>query len=189
MRAKDPKAKKILGFRILDEQHAELEEEFRRFKARLVAGGNNIIDADGLKVVEKLSKVAPGSLDAFRVANTYSLVVPGGKMAKDAVRGAYLKSQIEPGMWLSLERELWPPEWEKLGYDEPVVPLEGALYGLSRSGYEWGWRCRKEMVKAGYEWVRDVGEDSLYVKYTDGGLPVFVVLCVGDLAIAGPPRE
>ena len=44
------------------------------------------------------------------VANSYALVVPDGEMAKGEVRGAYLKSLLEPGVWLGLERELWPPK-------------------------------------------------------------------------------
>ena len=113
-------------------------------------------------------------------------------MEKGDVAGAYLKSDmIGDDMWLQLEKELWPEEWKNLPYDDPVVPLEGSLYGLSRSGYAWGWRARKELVKRGYRWIRDVGEDSLYAKDNPkpGQPPVFVVLYVDDLAIAGPGEQ
>ena len=90
-------------------------------------------------MVEVLNQMSPGSLDAFRIASAHTLSIPDGVFLKGDVHGAFLKSQM-PGekMWLALERELWPPGWLPLPYDDPVVPLEGALYGVSRAGYAWG---------------------------------------------------
>lgn len=185
----NPRATRVRGFMILGEQHAELPKEQRRMKARLVGGGDNLLAADGEKVVEVLNQMTPASLDAFRVVSAYSLGCPQGVLLKGDVRGAYLKTEmIGEQMFLSLEKELWPDAWSKLPYDDPCVPLDGALYGVSRAGYAWGWRARKDLVKAGFKWVRDIGEDSIYFKPSDveGEPGAMVVLYSDDFATGGP---
>lgn len=177
--AEQPDATFITGFMPLGEQHAEPSKDQRRFKARFVGGGHNIIDALGEKIIERLNQMTPASLDYFRVACTHALACKTGVVLKGDVRGAYLKSDmIGTTMWLPLPRELWPEAWKHLPYDDPAMPLEGALYGVSRLGYAWGWRARRELVARGYKWIRGVGEDSLYFRpsRTPGEMPTFVIL-------------
>lgn len=94
-------------------------------------------------------------------------------------------------MFLEFERELWPASWHSLPFSDPVVPLEGALYGVSRAGYSWGWRARKELVGAGFSWIRDIGEDSIYYRPADdpGAPGTMVVLYSDDFALAGPEKH
>ena len=58
-----------------------------------------------------------------------------------------------------------------------------ALYGLRRSGLDWGTKVRVEvMAELNYRWVRDVGETSMYIRQL-----VLVIVATDDFACAGPP--
>lgn len=60
-----------------------------------------------------------------------------------------------------------------------------ALYGLRRSGLDWGNEVRTEVMHVlKYHWVGEVGETSVFIREL-----VLVVVATGDFAVAGPPED
>eukprot|EP00969_Alexandrium_andersonii_P365855 15467158-Alexandrium_andersonii.AAC.1 len=51
--------------------------------------------------------------------------------ATQAYTQARLKGKVT---WVRLPEHEWPPEWKKMGVQDPVVPLVLALYGHPDAG-------------------------------------------------------
>ena len=78
------------------------------WKARLVAGGNNVRDAAGCRVLDPMITSAPATLDEVRVVIAVGAVLVGFLALGADVDAAYLHAALRgPPHMLALPRETW----------------------------------------------------------------------------------
>lgn len=108
----------------------------RKLKARLVARGDDVRDACGMKATEEELFGSPISLCASRMIDVYAGLVSGVTEVAD-VDGAYLQAPLKGApKYIELPTQMWPKEWEGK-FKRPVCKLHKALYGLQRAGFDW----------------------------------------------------
>ena len=107
------------------------------------------------------------------------------------VPGAYLTTPLTgPPTYITTEKAVRPAnDWRWWQDRQPVAPVHTALYGLPRSGADWGEKARQcledELL---CERVLDTGEESVYMYRYDENIIdslVLIVLYVDDFAITG----
>jgi len=137
-----------------------------RAKARMVAcrqwdRWGNV--SDGIGEEELLWSATP-SFDSIRLVVT---VTTGHGKEKKIVDwpAAYLQRKLRgPPVYGILPREAWPPEWEGK-YVNPLVPIEGAVYGLKRAGHDFNAQADEEYHKLGWDSCRKYDADPcVYVR-------------------------
>ena len=157
-----------------------------QWKARLVAGGNHLVDKHGSHQREFGLTGSPASLEAVRIAVWWSTMAPHHVLLQSDVHGAYLQALIggKP-VFCILPKDFWPPSWHKAGLKVPVVRLHRALYGLQRSGFDWMKHADEVLRHHGWLPVVDV-VDSVYYKVTTCNSFMIIALYVDDLLVSGP---
>ena len=137
-----------------------------RAKARMVAcrqwdRWGNV--SDGIGEEELLWSATP-SFDSIRLVVT---IETGHGKEKKIIDwpAAYLQRKLRgPPVLGILPREAWPPEWEGK-YVNPLVPIEGAVYGLKRAGHDYNAQADDEYHKLGWESCRKYDADPcVYVR-------------------------
>lgn len=168
---------------ILVEKNAEdSNPENRKFKARIVALGDQVRDAFGRLAAEEELYGCPISMQISRIIDIFAGACFGEIQTAD-VEGAYLQAELKGApKYLELPRELWPAEWAGK-YSRPVVPLEKALYGLQRSGFDWQDHAAEKLMTQGWQRYQDVHR-NLFQKDFDGE-KVLIGLYVDDVKAAG----
>jgi len=156
-----------------------------KWKARLVAGGNRLLDINGNHYKEKGLYGAPTSLEAIRLVCWWSTMHADHVLLQADVSGAYLQSRLggRP-VWVVLPPTLWPKSWKDKGMRQPVLRLRKALYGLQRSGFDWAKKAHSVLSNLGWVIIPDV-VDAVYV-LRDGSRVCILALYVDDLLAAGP---
>ena len=56
-----------------------------------------------------------------------------------------------PETWITVPKEIRPPEWDKLDYKDPVVKLKRNLYGHPKAGHPWASACDAAIKRCGFE--------------------------------------
>ena len=172
---------------------AELEPNLQKWKARLVAGGNNLRDANGLRVYEADLHGSPASLEAVRLVLAHAANTHDSALLSADVTTAYLQAELlgRP-VYLAFPKDLWPPTWFHADgtpkYRKPVVRLRKAIYGLRRSGFDWRTHADTILQSQGWLPVVDHQEAMYMLPYIDlnGRKAVHqMVMYVDDLLAAG----
>ena len=155
-----------------------------RWKARLVAGGNALLDSCGVHYREENLYGSPTSLEAVRFICWWAVMNPIHTLVQSDVHGAYLQSNLggRP-VWLVLPPLCWPASWRGK-YKQPVLRLRKAMYGLQRSGFDWAKRAHSVLSKHGWVLVPDV-IDCVYMLSSSEGICV-LALYVDDILASGP---
>ena len=86
--------------------------------------------------------------------------------------------------WVAIPRELWPPEWHRLGYKRPMCILRKALYGHPEAGGHWGRHFKSAALARGGVLVPD-HPSTFWFPHTKLPLTVYV----DDLLLSGPEAE
>jgi hypothetical protein len=185
--AKDPTSRLTESHLIVGQKGMELSAPNRRYKARLVAGGHRVKGSRGGRIAEMLNHVIPASLTATRIAELHAAGFKDGVVYHGDVKHAYIKSFLGGApMWIVLPPRMRPKSHAR--FRKPCVRLYKALYGLRRSGLDWGTKVRNEMISAlpgmGYKLCRDCGETSVFYKGD-----IVVVIFTDDFKIAGPAPQ
>jgi hypothetical protein len=155
----------------------------RKYKARLVAGGHNVRGTRGERISENLSHIIPASLTAVRIGEVHAAGYSDGVSLNGDVKLAYVKAVLEgDDMWASLPKQVRPSS--HANFSDPVVQIKKALYGLKRSGLDWGMKVRRQLLQDNWSFVRDVGESSIYWKG-----PVLLLVFTDDFKFNGPLFE
>jgi hypothetical protein len=155
-----------------------------KWKARIVAGGNNVRNSQGQHVVDAMETAPPASLEGIRCVIVASLAVPGGDVFQVNIEAAYLHAPlVGPKYFVELPKALWPKAWLEAGYSRPVLPLLKALPGLTQSGCLWHSFADGAAVENGWHHVMDVVDD-VYVK-EPGHDPLLLAMYVDDMLIGG----
>lgn len=159
-----------------------------KWKARLVAGGNNLQDGGGAPIYETDLYGSPTSLEAVRLVIWWSVMHPGHDLLQTDMRHAYLQTTLKGRpVHICLPKILWPAEWfkpdgEPLFYT-PCLRLRKAMYGLRRSGFDW--MAHAERILVAHQWIpiRDY-VDGVFYKPTSKG-PLLLCIYVDDLLASG----
>ena len=162
------------------------------WKARLVAGGNYLHDASGVKIIEADLYGAPASLEGVRVVVWRATMSPTCDLLQADIHAAYLQARLKGRpTFVELPRRLWPKQWFYSDgtprFRHPVLRLFRAIYGLRRSGFDWMEHAQRVLQHHGWQPIRDVA-DSLFVKTTAAG-PLVLCCYVDDLLASGPGPE
>ena len=176
-----PDGRLVRAHTILGIKHFERPEEWA-WKARIVAGGNNVRDTSGCKVVDAMATSAPATLDEVRIVLAVGATQPSFCAIAADVDAAYLHAElVGPPHLLALPREAWPPSWAKARYTCPVVRLRRTLPGLQQSGPLWNEYCGRVLLGRGWSKVLDVAAD-IWVKHV-GSTLVILLVYVDDLLV------
>ena len=156
-----------------------------KWKARLVAGGNRLLDNEGNHYREKGLYGAPTSLEAIRLVCWWATMCADHVLLQADVSGAYLQSRLggRP-VWVVLPPAFWPQDWHDRGLKQPVLRLRKALYGLQRSGFDWAKKANAVLSTLGWVLVPDV-VDAVYT-LREGSSMCIMALYVDDILAAGP---
>ena len=131
-----PDARVVRAHAILGVKHAESTAE-SKWKARIVAGGNNVRDSWGQHVVDVMETAAPVSLEGIRCVLAISFAT-GGDVRQLDVEAAYLHAPLTGHQYfVELPQSLWPTAWVERNFRRPVLPLLKAVPGLTQSGCLW----------------------------------------------------
>ncbi|KAA8498070.1 Copia protein [Porphyridium purpureum] len=174
---KVPGARFVRTHFIFGLKFAELPEEFRKVKCRLVAGGNRIWDASGKVTQDVFDYEVPAGLSAIRMLIALAAIL-GLKIVSFDVTSAYLHADLSgPPTFAMLPRHV------PGGGDGLVVRLRRALYGLPRSGSDFSQDARRRLQKFGWDLIH--GEKNVYVKKMAGSASVaLLALYVDDGLLA-----
>ena len=166
---------------ILGIKNSEMPEADRIWKARIVAGGHNVRDTDGKKAEFEQLFGSPINIGLTKVVLFYAILNDYVVEVAD-VEGAYLTSPLRgTAVWARVPLELRPADW-KGRYKNPVVRLQKALYGLSRSGFDWYDHFQNLLFSEGWEEVPE--HHSLYWKGS-----CILASYVDDILLAGPAKD
>ena len=98
-----------------------------KVKARLVAGGNCVLDVSGKLAPEEALYGAPASLETIRIVVWWSCMRPDFLLLQSDVRHAYLQAWLRgPPVYIALPKRVWPPVWS--GLHAPAVRLRSHLW-------------------------------------------------------------
>ncbi|KAA8491984.1 Copia protein [Porphyridium purpureum] len=179
---KVPGARFVRTHFIFGLKFAELPEEFRKVKCRLVAGGNRIWDASGKVTQDVFDYEVPAGLSAIRMLIALAAIL-GLKIVSFDVTSAYLHADLSgPPTFAMLPRHV------PGGGDGLVVRLRRALYGLPRSGSDFSIDARRRLQKFGWDLIH--GEKNVYVKKMAGSASVaLLALYVDDGLLACAEKD
>ena len=181
MRKAEPEALLVRAHLLLGQKNAETSE--MKLKARLVAGGNNVVDAAGLPFFEEAMYGAPASLEIIRFVVWWSCMSPDFVLWQSDVRHAYLQATLRgPPVYIILPPQVRPSAWSQ--FRLPVLRLRRAIYGLKRSGFDWMDHATKVLLHHGWSLHPDHA-DSLFSKGV-GKQMCLLAVYVDDFLAAGP---
>lgn len=171
---------------ILVEKDSEnADPEKRRYKARLVALGDNVRDAFGRVAEEEDLFGCPISMSCSRFIDGFALLKNGCVETAD-VDGAYLQAKLNGSpKFLFLPREMWLEDWHEK-YKNPAVPIDKALYGVPRAGFDWQDHAAQQLEENGWTRFKDV-QRNLFTQ-TFAGDQVLLGLYVDDLKMGGAKK-
>jgi hypothetical protein len=174
---KVPGAQFVKTHMILGVKNFEQAPEKRKWKARFVAQGCVIKDSKGKKVgAEPFPFESPASLQAVRIV-LWNACQKGNDAFFADIEAAYLHATFKgPPTFVTLLPQLLPSNLRNYTY--PVFPLRKALYGMPRSGSDFGDYLRK--IVTSLEWKQSQFDMNLYYK---GNL--LMALYVDDVIMSG----
>ena len=101
----------------------------RRFKGRVVLGGNDIRDQHGVAALYTEMESNPNTFEATHLAD-WCGALPGHVCQCADARQAYLQADFEgPDLWVRLPREVWEIFGIPDDAVDPVVKALKAIYG------------------------------------------------------------
>lgn len=175
-------------------KHTELERSKWKPKARLCAAGNRVFNPDGMSPMIATGygtsfSAQPASLTAVRIVCAIALLYGIFPETCD-LDGAYLQSSLEertdiPPHFLNLHKDFWPADWYNedgsAKFNEPVVRLRRAIYGLNVSGFVWIEHCASKLIKLG--WSRLKIEHSVFVRKNKQGFYDILLTYIDDIIL------
>ncbi|CAE7569646.1 RE1 [Symbiodinium sp. CCMP2592] len=167
---------------ILGIKHYELDQSQHRFKARIVALGDNVRDIYGRLVEEDQLHGRPITLEGSRALDCYAGLQPDGDCQTADADGAYLQARLKgrPKV-ICLPREFRTQS--ELEMRCPVHLLYMAIYGLTRSNSDWEDHADDRLLLKHWLQARDI-ERPIFKKEYNGHI-VGMGRFVDDFKLAG----
>ncbi|CAE7450270.1 unnamed protein product [Symbiodinium sp. CCMP2592] len=156
--------------------------EYHRFKARIVALGDNVRDIYGRLVEEDQLHGRPITLEGSRALDCYAGLQPDGDCQTADADGAYLQARLKgrPKV-ICLPREFRTQS--ELEMRCPVHLLYMAIYGLTRSNSDWEDHADDRLLLKHWLQARDI-ERPIFKKEYNGHI-VGMGRFVDDFKLAG----
>ena len=176
-------------FDLCVEKNSELpkKDKRRKFKGRVVYGGNRVWDESGEVALFEEINSCPSTMEAAKSAFAYGMLDGHTIQVADATQ-AYTQAHIDNSVaehWVEIPEQAWPDHWwNKDGspkYKRPVCRLELALYGHPNSGGYWEQHCEKHLRAQGFEDVQNWRSCFWHPR-----LELFLVVYVDDFLMSGP---
>ena len=125
----------------------------------------------------------PTTVVATNVNVMYGCLEGNKTTDADAVR-AYVQSLLKSKhrTFVKIPKELWPPEWFKKGYKNPVCLLVRALYGHPEAGAHW----ERHLVAIIVDKMGGAAVDSHPSTYWFEESKLMLTIYVDDLMLSGP---
>jgi hypothetical protein len=167
---------------ICSEKFAELEEQFRVLKGRVVYRGDSAKDEEGAAAIYQNLSASPTSIRGMNANIAYGRV-PGHKTTSaDAVK-AYVQAVLNARhpTWVQIPKELRPSHWQ---FKRPVCRLFKALYGHPESGGHWEIHLKRVIKDLGGENI-DEHPGSFWFPLTR----IILTTYVDDFLLSGPSEH
>ena len=128
------------------ELYSELysEEDDSGSYAVFTEQGSSASQMTAAKIMDIISRLPGCDGQAADAVSAYTQV----KM-EDAHKLLTIPKSECPDIWIRLPRHKWPESWSSM--EDPVVPLEGNLYGHPLAGLLWEKQFEKILLKHGWE--------------------------------------
>ena len=167
------------------EKFSELPEKDRVYKGRVVFGGHDIRQAEGLQVLFNDGGSGASFISASKVVDAVSML-PGCNGEQADAPMAYTQALIEgTDTYVTLPQHAWPKGCkERFPHDEPVCPLRLSLYGHPMTGVHWERHCHKKLREAGFENIP--GWECVFIRWQ---LQCILSVYVDDFKLAGPKEN
>ena len=152
-------------------KNAELEPTLHKHKRQSRAPGDIVKDDSGAFAVFTEQASSASQMSPAKVVGVIASLSGCDGPAADAV-SAYTQVKLEdaprslkipksecPDVWIRIPRHKWPKSWGKI--EDPVVPLEGNLYGHPFAGLLWERQFEEALFEFGWEKISELG---MYVR-------------------------
>ena len=157
-------------------KNSELEPKFQKYKGRVVLRGDIVKDDSGAYAVFTEQGSSASQMTAAKVMDVIARLPDCDGQAADAV-SAYTQVKMEdaprllriprsecPEILTRLPRHRWPKSW--MNIEDPVVPLEGNLYGHPFAGLLWERQFEEILLHLGWEKCTN-GNVCLFIENND----------------------
>ena len=175
-------------------KNSELEPKFQKYKGNVVLRGDIAKDDSGAYAVFTEQGSSASQMTAAKVMDVIARLPDCDGQAADAV-SAYTQVKMEdaprllriprsesPEIWTRLPRHRWPKSW--MNIEDPVVPLEGNLYGHPFAGLLWERQFEEILLHLGWEKVHKW--ECLFVHRKQR---LFLSVYVDDIKMAGKKQN
>ena len=168
---------------ILNIKHSELEEDKHVYKGRVVFGGNNVRDENGVLAVFQEQGTSASHMVCAKFLDAVARMPGCSGEDADATK-AYLQAHLKDfegntETWIELPKDQWPKHWHGK-YHRPVVRLLRNLYGHPLAGLYWEKHCHRAIVACGFHLLQ--GWECMYGHKEKG---LFLSVYVDDFKMAG----
>ena len=167
-------------------KHSELEEQFHRYKGRIVYRGDQIRNQSGDHVffAESETATTPTTIAALNLTLWYGLTTTVS--CADCVQ-AYLQCHLDGNTWVILPFELWLPEW-KQNHDSTqklAVKLVKSIYGHPQSGNLWQAHLEKQLLEMQGVPIPEYPSNFVFRRGPNREVTLLLNIYVDDLTLAG----
>jgi len=138
----------IFGISSIKNAELPADHPLRKYKGRIVFGGNRIRNEKGQWIIYDEIGASPATAEASRVLDALGLQ-PGWDVECSDADSAYTQTTLKgPVTWVRLPKWLQPESWQHMV--DPVCILHKNLYGHPLAGNYWAEHCDEQVKKAGF---------------------------------------
>ncbi|GBN12713.1 Retrovirus-related Pol polyprotein from transposon TNT 1-94 [Araneus ventricosus] len=169
-----PSGKKVIGCRWTFKAKYDSKGNIERYKARLVAQGFS--QKFGTDYDETFAPVVTyTTIRTFLAAAAYKNL----NVTHVDIKTAFLHGNLEDDM-------SQPEGYIQAGQEQKVCKLNKAIYGLKQAARAWHLKIGESLIKYGFEQSK---ADPCLFKFANNGNPIYIIVYVDDLLIAGKDED
>ncbi|GBM89165.1 Retrovirus-related Pol polyprotein from transposon TNT 1-94 [Araneus ventricosus] len=171
-----PSGKKVIGCRWTFKAKYDSKGNIERYKARLVAQGFS--QKFGTDYDETFAPVVTyTTIRTFLAAAAYKNL----NVTHVDIKTAFLHGNLEDEVYMSQ-----PEGYIEAGQEQKVCKLNKAIYGLKQAARAWHLKIGESLIKYGFEQSK---ADPCLFKFANNGNPMYIIVYVDDLLIAGKEED
>ncbi|GBN11147.1 Retrovirus-related Pol polyprotein from transposon TNT 1-94 [Araneus ventricosus] len=171
-----PSGKKVIGCRWTFKAKYDSKGNIERYKARLVAQGFS--QKFGTDYDETFAPVVTyTTIRTFLAAAAYKNL----NVTHVDIKTAFLHGNLEDEVYMSQ-----PEGYIEAGQEQKVCKLNKAIYGLKQAARAWHLKIGESLIKYGFEQSK---ADPCLFKFANNGNPMYIIVYVDDLLIAGKDED
>ncbi|GBM97221.1 Retrovirus-related Pol polyprotein from transposon TNT 1-94 [Araneus ventricosus] len=171
-----PSGKKVIGCRWTFKAKYDSKGNIERYKARLVAQGFS--QKFGTDYDETFAAVVTyTTIRTFLAAAAYKNL----NVTHVDIKTAFLHGNLEDEVYMSQ-----PESYIEADQVQKVCKLNKAIYGLKQAARAWHLKIGESLIKYGFEQSK---ADPCLFKFANNGNPMYIIVYVDDLLIAGKDED